>query len=65
MVADGAGKIKGLINLKANVNPNVADITTPKVVRAQVLDNRGRERSDFSLLCEQHYRRWIAFCFFN
>jgi hypothetical protein len=65
MVAAGAGKIKGLINLKANVDPDVADITTPKVVHAQVLVNRGRERGNFSLLCEQHYRRWIAFCFFS
>jgi hypothetical protein len=63
MVAAGAGKIKGLINLKANVNPDVADITTPKVVHAEVLDNGRRECGDFASLREQHCCGRITFSF--
>jgi hypothetical protein len=54
MVAAGIAKIKSLIDLKANVNSNIADIAGPKVVRTQVLDNRGRECGDFALPRKQH-----------
>src|SRR5205814_8186891 len=65
MVAVGARKTKGAVGLKTNVDANVADIASPKVLRAEVIDNGGRECGHFSLLPQQHHRGRVTFCFFD
>src|SRR5947207_15701491 len=65
MVAVGARKTKGAVGLKTNVDANVADIASPKVLRAEVIDNGGRECGHFSLLPQQHHRGRITYCFFD
>src|SRR4029453_15936662 len=65
MVAAGTGKIKAAANLKTNVDPNVADVASPEIASAKILDDDRRECGDCALLPEQHYCRRITLCFFD